>query len=167
MDPWDPSSTLNASRHVDIISGKISPFGHSHVWLLQPHGWQQARLLRPSPPPRICSNSWPSSQWCYLRSPSPLALDLSQHQGLQASYWGCVIWKRFKSWLGLQRKISTILKWSPPGNSLNWNTWAFNSLFKVLISIKGQLRSTDIWGKPSIKNIEQMKQGWVERWTRK
>ena len=37
---------------------------------------------------------------------------------------------------------------------------AFNSLFRVLISsIKGQLRSTDIWGKSTIKNIEQIKLG--------
>ena len=32
---------------------------------LQPHGLQHARLPYPSPPPRACSNSCPSSQWCH------------------------------------------------------------------------------------------------------
>ena len=30
-----------------------------------PHGQQQARPLCPSPTPRACSNSCPSSQWCH------------------------------------------------------------------------------------------------------
>ena len=33
-------------------------FGH--------HGLQRARLPSPSLPPRVCSNSCPLSQWCYL-----------------------------------------------------------------------------------------------------
>ena len=33
---------------------------------LRPHGLQQARLPCPSPTPRPCSNSCPSSQWCHL-----------------------------------------------------------------------------------------------------
>ena len=32
---------------------------------LQPHGPQHARPLCPSPTPRACSNSCPSSQWCH------------------------------------------------------------------------------------------------------
>ena len=31
---------------------------------LWPHGLQHARVLCPSPTPRACSNSCPSSQWC-------------------------------------------------------------------------------------------------------
>ena len=31
---------------------------------LWPHGLQHVRLLCPSPTPRACSNSYPSSQWC-------------------------------------------------------------------------------------------------------
>ena len=43
--------------------------------------------LCPSPTPEVSSNSYPSSQWCHpiISSPvvcSPLALNLSQHQGL-------------------------------------------------------------------------------------
>ena len=32
---------------------------------LWPHGLQHTRLLSPSPTPRACSNSCPSSQWCH------------------------------------------------------------------------------------------------------
>ena len=32
---------------------------------LQPHGMQHTRLPCPSPTPRACSNSCPSSQWCH------------------------------------------------------------------------------------------------------
>ena len=32
---------------------------------LRPHGLQHARLPCPSPTPRACSNSWPSSSWCH------------------------------------------------------------------------------------------------------
>ena len=41
-------------------------FGHSVVSdSLQPHGLQHSRLPFPSPTPRACSNSCPSSQWCH------------------------------------------------------------------------------------------------------
>ena len=33
--------------------------------LCDPHGLQHARLPYPSPTPRTCSNSCPSSQWCH------------------------------------------------------------------------------------------------------
>ena len=33
---------------------------------LWPHGLQHARLPCPSPSPRVCSDSCPLSQWCYL-----------------------------------------------------------------------------------------------------
>ena len=54
---------------------------------LRSHGLQHARLPCPSPTLGACSNSHPSSQWCHptissLLSPSPLALNLSQHLGL-------------------------------------------------------------------------------------
>ena len=32
---------------------------------LRPHGLQHARLPCPSPSPRVCSDSCPSSQWCH------------------------------------------------------------------------------------------------------
>ena len=39
-----------------------SPVVSNSFW---PHGLQHARLLCPSPTPRACSNSCPSSQWCH------------------------------------------------------------------------------------------------------
>ena len=53
---------------------------------LQTHGLQHARIPCPSLSPGACSNSCPLSWWCHschpLSSPSPPALNLSQHQGL-------------------------------------------------------------------------------------
>ena len=54
---------------------------------LWPHGLQHTRLPCPSPTPRACSNSCPSSRWCIqpshpALSACPLAFNLSQHLGL-------------------------------------------------------------------------------------
>ena len=37
----------------------------SHIQLSVTHGLQHARLSCPSPTPRACPNSCPSSQWCH------------------------------------------------------------------------------------------------------
>ena len=43
-----------------------SQFSHSVMSnYLGPHGLQPAKLPCPSPTPRVCSNSCPSSQWCH------------------------------------------------------------------------------------------------------
>ena len=39
---------------------------------LWPHGLQYIRLPCPSPTPRACSNSSPSSRWCHPTIPSPV-----------------------------------------------------------------------------------------------
>ena len=60
------------------------------------HGLQHARLSFPSISPGVCSNSCPLSRWCHPNIPSsvvpsPLSLNLSQHQGLcirWPKYWG-------------------------------------------------------------------------------
>ena len=62
----------------------------SCVWLCNPHGVQHTRLPCPSLSPGVCSNSCPSCRWYHslshpLSSPSPPALNLSQHQCLLAS----------------------------------------------------------------------------------
>ena len=54
---------------------------------LQPHESQHARPPCPSPTPGVHPNSCPLTQWCHpaISSsviPSPLAFNLSQHQGL-------------------------------------------------------------------------------------
>ena len=51
---------------------------------LQPCELQHARLPCPSLHPWVCPNSCPLGWWCHptISSSSPLALNLSQHQGL-------------------------------------------------------------------------------------
>ena len=47
-------------------SQSVSQFSRSVMsGSLQPHGLQHTRLPCPSPTPRACSNSCPSSQWCH------------------------------------------------------------------------------------------------------
>ena len=44
----------------------IVQFNHSVISdCLSPHGLQHTRIPCPSPTPRACSNSCPSSQWCH------------------------------------------------------------------------------------------------------
>ena len=49
-------------------SGSFSSVQFSHTVMsdsLQPHGLQHARLICPSPTPRVYSDSYPLSQWCH------------------------------------------------------------------------------------------------------
>ena len=69
---------------------------------LRPHELQHARLLCPSPPPWVCSNTCPLSQWCHPTilssvSPSPLALYLSQHQGFSSELALHIRWPKYWS----------------------------------------------------------------------
>ena len=52
---------------------------------LWPHGLQHTRLPCPSQSPRVCSNSCPLSQWCYLTISSSAALFLSCPQSFPIS----------------------------------------------------------------------------------
>ena len=81
--PWlsTSSSSYSLKYSVDIV---VVVQSLSHVWLLQPHGLQHARLLCPSLSPTVCSNSSPLVldviQPSHPLSPSsPLAPNLSQH----------------------------------------------------------------------------------------
>ena len=70
----EDSSSVQFSR--SVVSDSL--------WLYEP---QHTRPPCPSPTPRVHSDSHPSSQWCHptissSSSPSPPALNLSQHQGL-------------------------------------------------------------------------------------
>ena len=61
-------------------------FSHSVVLhSLRPHGLQHARLPCPSPSPRACSNSCPSSQWCHPTISSSVALFHSSTQSFPGS----------------------------------------------------------------------------------
>ena len=52
---------------------------------LWPHELQHTRLPCPSPTPRACSNSCPSSRWCHLTISSSVDLFSSYHQSYPAS----------------------------------------------------------------------------------
>ena len=52
---------------------------------LWPHGLQHTRLPCPSPPPRACSNSCPSSWWCHPTISSSVASFFSCLQSFPAS----------------------------------------------------------------------------------
>ena len=61
-------------------------FSHSVVSdSLWPHGLQHARLSSPSLSPRICSISWPLSQWCHPTISSSVAPFTSCSQSFPAS----------------------------------------------------------------------------------
>ena len=87
---------------------------------LQPHGLQHARPPCPSPTPAACSDSYPSSRWCYptilssvvplssyLQSfPSSGSFTLSQsfgsgNQAIQASASASVLPMNIQGWLPL------------------------------------------------------------------
>ena len=57
--------------------------------LCNPMDMEHARLLCPSLPPKVCSNSCPLNWWCYLSHPlwplSSSAFNIFQHQGLSQS----------------------------------------------------------------------------------
>ena len=62
-------------------------FSHKVMSSLWPHELQHTRLPCTSLSPRVCSNSCPLSRWCKPTisssvTPSPLGLNLSQHQCL-------------------------------------------------------------------------------------
>ena len=55
-------------NHETVIEFTVYTLQFSHSAVsnsLQPHGLQHARLPCPSPTPRACSNSCPSSHWCH------------------------------------------------------------------------------------------------------
>ena len=117
---------------------------------LWPHGLQHTRLPCPSPTPRACSNSHPSSWWCQLIQPShplsslsPPAFNLSQHQGLFNKSALSIRWPKYWSfsfsispsikYLGL---ISFRQVWSPcsPRNFLESSPAQFESISSLVLS---------------------------------
>ena len=83
LDFCSPTTFGATSSHAYTIQFSRSVVSDS----LRPHGLQYARLPCPSPTPGVYSNSCLLSQWCHqpshpLLSPSPLAFNLSQRQGL-------------------------------------------------------------------------------------
>ena len=100
---------------------------------------EHARLNCPSPTPRLCSNSCPSSQWCHPTTSFsvvsfPPAFNLSQHQGLF-------------QWISSSHQMAKLLELQLQHQSLQWifstdflltsNSWA-NSCRKLPLSTLGK-----------------------------
>jgi len=69
---WETGTRKSRLPHVSLGDRRgcwlkrTQQFGHLVVPnSLQPHGLQHAKHPCPSPTPRACSNSCPSSQWCH------------------------------------------------------------------------------------------------------
>ena len=98
---------------------------------LRSHGLQHARLLCPSLPPRVCSDSCPLSQWCTtqpprpLSSPSPPAPNPSQHQGLF-------------QWVGSLHQVAKVLELQ-----LQWDLGliSFKTDWFDFLAVEGTLKS--------------------------
>ena len=80
-------------------------------WLFATLWAAAGRLLCPSLSPRICSNSCPSSWWCYLTisssAPPSLAFNLSWHQSLFL-------------WAGSSRQVAQVLEFQLQHQSFQW-----------------------------------------------
>ena len=92
---------------------------------LQPHGLQHARHPCPSPIPRACSNSCPSSRWCHLTilfSVIPFSLCL---QSFPAS--GCFpmsqVFASGGQGIGVSALVSVLPMNSQGWFSLGWTGW--------------------------------------------
>ena len=98
---------------------------------LCPHELQHARPPCPSPIPGVYSNPCSLSLWCHLTIsssvvPSPLALNLSQHQGLFKWVSSlhqvakvCIRWPKYWSFSFNISPSSEHQDWSP----LEWTGW--------------------------------------------
>ena len=80
------SSQPRDGTWVSHIVGRLVQFSRSVVSdSLRPHGLQHARLPCPSPAPRACSNSCPSSRWWHATIPSSVVPFSSCSQSVPAS----------------------------------------------------------------------------------
>ena len=81
----------------------------------QPHELQHARPPCPSPPPRVYSNSYPSSRWCHPAISFSVVPFSSCPQSLPAS--------EFFQWVNSSHEVAKVLEntqdWSPS----EWTGW--------------------------------------------
>ena len=101
------------TTHVSLLNFKSVQFSHSVLSdSLQCHGLQHGRPPCPSPPPGIYSNSCPLSWWCHPTTSSsvvtsPLAFNLSQHQGLF-------------QWVSSSHQVAKVLEFQLQHQSFQW-----------------------------------------------
>ena len=122
MQGWDFKYHLEPTSS-KVFSVQFSPsFVSDSLW---PHGLQHVRLPRPSPIPRVCSNSYPSSWWCHPNISSSVIPFSSCLQSFPAS--GSFQMSQFFTLSGQSIGVSAlasvlpmnIQKWFP----LGWTGW--------------------------------------------
>ena len=91
----------------------------SHVRLLWLHGLEHARPPCPSPTPRACSNSCPSSQWCHPAILSSVIPFSSCPQSLPASESFPV--SQLFAWGGQRTGVSALASFLPK-KSQGWSS---------------------------------------------
>ena len=81
--------------------------------LLRPYGLQHARLPCPSPAPRTCSNSCPSSHWCHQQSHSLVISFSSYLQSVptSGSFPMCQFFASGSQSIGVSATASVLLDW--------------------------------------------------------
>ena len=112
--------------HHTIYIYQFSQSSHSVVsnsfW---PHGLHHARLPCPSPTPRACSNSCPSSRWCHLTVSSSVIPFSSCFQSFPAS--GSFPMSQFFTWGGQSIGVSASASVLPVNTQdlspLEWTGW--------------------------------------------
>ena len=129
LDPLHNCWACVAS-HVSPVQFNCSVMSDS-LW---PHGLQHARLPCPSPTPRACSNSCPSSQWCHSTISSSVVPFSSCLQSFPAS--GCFSMSWFFASDG-QRSFSFSL--SP--TSEHPGLISFRMDWLDLLAVQGTLKS--------------------------
>ena len=103
---------------------------------LQPHESKHIRLLCPSPTPRACSNSCPSSWWCHPTISFSVIPFSSCPQSLQAS--GSFPMSQLFAWGGQSTKISASASVLPM-NTQDWSPFRMDWL--DLLEVQGALKS--------------------------
>ena len=129
----DEATLIHHNHPKSIVSVQ---FSHSIASdSLRPCGLQQTRLPCPSPTLKACSNSCPSIsdaiQRSYpLSSPSPLAFNLSQHQGL------------FK-WVSSLHQVDKVLAFQHQHQSFQWilGPISLRMDWLDLLEVQGTLKS--------------------------
>ena len=108
---WVTKQKQQGNFNTDFMFTSVQ-FSHSVVSdSLWSHGLPHTGLPCPSPTPGACSNSCLSSWWCHptisSSSPSPPALNLSQHQGLF-------------QWVSSSHQVAKILEFQLQHQYLQW-----------------------------------------------
>ena len=99
---------FNVDQFLFVLLASCSILSDS-LW---PHGLQHVSLPCPSPTPRACSNSWPSSQWCHSTISSSVIPFSSCLQSLPAS-------GSFQ-WVSSSHQVAKVLEFQLQHQSFQW-----------------------------------------------